>query len=110
MVSTPPALQDAPEVCRILYEHWNEIRADTLVPRRAQLDPARLIPILPHLQIVELQSRSLIRCKLVGTALRDLFGFDYTGRNLVELGAARTAPPARLPALGRGDATLRLPL
>jgi hypothetical protein len=88
MISMPPALQDAPEACRILFQHWNEIRADTLVPRRSQLDPSQLLPILPRLQIVEVQSRSVVHCKLVGTGLRDLFGFDYTGRNFIEM-----APP-----------------
>jgi len=88
MISMPPALQDAPEACRILFNHWNEIRAGALVPRRSQLDPARLITILPQIQIVEVQSRSVIHCKLVGTGLRDLFGFDYTGRNFIEMAPA----------------------
>jgi hypothetical protein len=90
MISMPLSLQDAPEPCRVLYEYWNAIRGEALVPRRAQFDPLALVAILPMLQLFELQSRRVIRCKLAGTALRDFFGFDCTGRNLIEL-----TPPDR---------------
>ena len=85
IIDLPPGLQDMPEACRSLYEHWTEIRGDALVAPRAGIDPGRLRSILPYLQIVEVASPSLIRCKLSGTALRDLFGFDLTGRNLIDL-------------------------
>lgn len=90
MIALPPGLQDAPEACRLLFEHWSDIRGDALVPPRADLDPARLRSILPCLRILEIVSPGMIRCKLSGTALRDLFGFDPTGRNLLEL-----TPPAQ---------------
>jgi PAS domain len=85
MINLPPGLQDMPEACQVLYEHWSEIRGDALVPPRAAIDPARLRSILPYLQIVEVVRPSLIRCKLSGTALRDLFGFELTGRNMIDL-------------------------
>lgn len=88
MTSMPSVLQDAPEACRLLFRHWDDIRGTALVPRRSQLDPAKLIPILPVLQIVEVQSPGMLRCKLVGTGLRNMFGFEFTGRNYLEL-----APP-----------------
>jgi hypothetical protein len=88
MTFMPSALQDVPEACRILFRHWDDIRGPAIVPRRSQLDLAKLIPILPVLQIVEVQSRSMLRCKLVGTGLRNLFGFEFTGRNYLDL-----APP-----------------
>ena len=88
MVSMPPALADAPEACRALHAYWTAIRGDALVPHRRRLDPLELMDILPQLQILEVQSPGVIRCRLLGTGLCALFGFDYTGRNLIEL-----APP-----------------
>jgi hypothetical protein len=85
IIDLPPGLQDMPEACQLLYEHWSEIRGDALLPSRAGIDPGRLRSILPYLQIVEVVSPSLIRCTLSGTALRDIFGFELTGRNLIDL-------------------------
>jgi|HubBroStandDraft_1064217.scaffolds.fasta_scaffold01674_11 hypothetical protein len=89
VISMPPALQAAPEACRVLFAYWNEIRERALVPYRSRLDPLRLLAILPRIQIVELQSHGVIRCTLAGTGLRDLFGFDLTGHNMIQL-----TPPA----------------
>jgi hypothetical protein len=98
-------LEDAPEACRALYAYWHRIRGDALLPRRAGLDPLELKNILPQLQIVEVQAPGVLRCKLVGTGLCDLFGFDYTGHNLIDL-----APPEqRLVRSWRHWSSVQLP-
>lgn len=81
----PVGLDDAPAGLRLLFAHWNEIRGDALMPPRGRLDPGRMVPVLPWLQITEYRSRRHLHCRLAGTGLRDLFGFDYTGHNIIDL-------------------------
>lgn len=85
MTSAPLAIADLPEIARLLYDVWRDIRGDAPVPLRSRLVPEKLVRVLPHLQLIEVRSHMLAPCRLAGTALRDLFGFDHTGHNFIEM-------------------------
>jgi hypothetical protein len=85
-----PTAEKLPDPCRLLLDYWYEQRGSEPLPRRGQIDPARLQPILPFITISELVSRQIVRVRLAGTGMRDLLGFELTGRNYLDL-----TPPAQ---------------
>lgn len=71
--------------CRFLADYWEGLRAGRLLPRRSDVDPARMIPILSRIYILEAHAPGDIRFRLTGTDYVRLLGFEATGRNLIEL-------------------------
>lgn len=69
-------------VLRRAYDYWLEKCAGRPFPARADLDPAEIKDVLPHLTIVERtgsDARPRFRYRLVGTAVVDAVGRDRTG-------------------------------
>jgi hypothetical protein len=79
-----------PEYC-VLSTYWLRLRGDRLVPSREEIDPGSIVSLLPFIVLTEIFSPMDARVRLAGTALRDLFGFDPSGWNYVEL----TGPEGR---------------
>ncbi|HEV2546137.1 MAG TPA: PAS domain-containing protein [Stellaceae bacterium] len=65
--------------------YWEERRGSRRMPARRDLDPTDLAAVLPHLQLIDVVPPDRLRYRLVGTALVDTFGHDYTGRFVDEL-------------------------
>ena len=75
-----------------LYRYWDQKRGGRRMPRRADIDPAELVPFLPALMIVDVvgdERRYVYR--LVGTREVDARGRDPTGRPVGEafIGSSR---------------------
>lgn len=91
--------------CRTLLDAWLAWRGGRLVPRRADIDPGAIKPILPAIGILEIRDRQTAIYRLAGSGLRDVFGFDATGGNSIDLiserhrlrRAYRTYMPATTP-------------
>lgn len=73
------------EPCIRLLAYWHELRGGRLLPQRDDLDPSALLPTLPFMSIVEVRDHDTMIYRLCGTALRDILGFEATGRNLLDL-------------------------
>jgi hypothetical protein len=54
------------------------------MPARADVDPAEIVRLLPHIGIVDVQGPRL-RCVLLGTSINDAFHADNTGKYLDEV-------------------------
>jgi hypothetical protein len=61
-----------------LYKYWLAQRGARTMPRRADLNPADIPALLPHLIIVELAEDQL-RYRLAGTAVAQTLGRELTG-------------------------------
>lgn len=114
-----------------LYTYWNGVRAGRLAPRRLEIEPASLAPILADTFMLERVHDDSFQYRLAGTRVCDTFGGELRGqgflqdfqendsdilrqdlRNLVDRGAV-----IRLATLGIADArhtldieTILLPL
>ena len=55
------------------------------MPKHSDIDPAVLKSILPMVGLIEIGSTAVAPFRLAGSGLRDLFGFDPTGQNAVDL-------------------------
>ncbi len=73
---------------RCLVDYWARLRGTSPLPRRSDIDPAEIVPLLPYLYLVEMQSSGGILVRLAGTALRQLYGIEMTGHDMIDL-----APP-----------------
>jgi hypothetical protein len=71
--------------CRGLYDYYLEARGARLLLPHAELDPARLASLLPQVMLYELQDADTYRVRLCGTAFRQWFGGDFTGRNWLDV-------------------------
>lgn len=65
--------------------YWETKRGARLMPARRDIDPTDLPRVLPFLQLIEAVASNRFRYRLVGTAIVQTFGHDYTGRFLDEL-------------------------
>lgn len=69
-----------------LYAYWADKRGGRSMPRREDIDPMQLKPLLPDLVISELEPAPLrVRYRLVGTRVAEVTGLDYTGLYLDEV-------------------------
>ena len=66
-----------------LYRYWEGKRGDRTMPARRELDPGEIVPLLPHVYMVDVQRDPLrFRYRLIGTAICNFLGRDYTGRTV----------------------------
>jgi len=60
--------------------YWRKKRGARSMPRRRDIDPVDIPTLLPNLQLIETVSGGRFRYRLIGTALVEAFGGDYTGQ------------------------------
>jgi hypothetical protein len=68
-----------------LFDYWQGRRDDAMPPRRGSIDPADIPALLPNLQLHMQEPDGRFLCRLSGTAITRLFGFDETGCRADEL-------------------------
>ncbi len=69
-----------------LYDYWSRCAGERHLPRRADLDPAHIPNLLPSISLIDVGvglESSWIR--LAGTNLRDIYGYEITGKYLRDL-------------------------
>jgi len=77
--SQPPPFRS--RRCAALLQHWNRLRGARDMPSRAEIDPAALKSILPHIMMLTVESEPFRVCyRLVGTEIVRFAKFDFTGR------------------------------
>jgi hypothetical protein len=93
--------------------HWLAKRGERAMPRRSEIDPTEIPPkVLPNLQIIDvIDGGARFRYRLVGTALVEAYGRDFSGRIADELfpddrlsfvqGIYRTVCTSKLPFFSR---------
>ncbi len=72
-------------VAKRLVEYWLSLPKDDHVPARATIDPAAIREILPFFLLWELKDKSKATWRLAGSGIRDWFGRELTGRDVLEM-------------------------
>lgn len=96
-----------------LEDHWRELTARSpLVPRRSDLDAARMAGALPHAFILERAAPGVARFRIAGQSVTALLGTEARGLPLSVLftPASRPALQARLDRCFDGPALVDLPV
>jgi hypothetical protein len=70
---------------QILYAYWNDVRGQRVAPHRFEIEPARIVSILPETFILERVDCATYRFRLAGTRLCEHFGFEFRGTNFLDL-------------------------
>ncbi|MGI3184018.1 PAS domain-containing protein [Nioella aestuarii] len=69
-------------VVNTVVTYWNSLRRDGAVPRRADLDPQALCPVLPNAFLLERTRADMVRFWLAGQHLHHTMGMDVRGMPL----------------------------
>lgn len=69
---------------QILYAYWNDVRHARLAPRRFEIEPSRIAPILSETFILERLDADMFRFRLAGTRICDEFGAEFRGTNFLD--------------------------
>lgn len=70
---------------QILYAYWNEVRGARMAPHRFEIEPARIVSILPETFILERVDCTTYRFRLAGTRICEQFGVEFRGTNFLDL-------------------------
>lgn len=62
-----------------LLDYWYTIRGDGAVPDRTGFNPADIPQLLPHLMLLEYQGHGALVYRLIGSAVVEKLGADFTG-------------------------------
>lgn len=81
------------------YDYWNAKRGSRAMPGRADLDPAEIKPLLPHLVLMDVLRDTAFgpldfRYRLIGTLVDDHSSGRFTGLRMSEI--AHQRPPSRI--------------
>lgn len=81
------------------YDYWNAKRGQRAMPGRADLDPAEIKPLLPHVVLMDVLHNSVFgpldfRYRLIGTIVDAHSSGRFTGMLMSEI--AHQRPPSRL--------------
>ena len=77
-----------------LFVYWQSKCSNGSIPRRRDISPTEILPILPHILMVDFeQSPFRVRFRLVGTKVVEITGFEFTGRYLDEIAGAEDRQP-----------------
>ena len=90
MATSPKKLDEllpdwADDRLHFILGYWNEMRGLQSFPSRSDIDPLDFAPHWPLVYLVEGSSLPALKIRLAGTAYRDLYGFEITGRRIVDL-------------------------
>lgn len=67
------------QASRTIFDYWNNLRHNCPAPLRAEINPASLRHLLPHLFIVADDDRKILSFRLAGTRICELFDREFRG-------------------------------
>ncbi|QKP77304.1 PAS domain-containing protein [Methyloligella sp. GL2] len=70
---------------KLLYAYWNRVRNGRLAPRRLDIEPAAIAPLLPETFIAECAGPMRYRFRLVGTKICHQFCRELGGTDFLDL-------------------------
>jgi hypothetical protein len=66
-----------------LFAYWNRVRAGRITPRWSDIQPVDIKSLLPYVVVADVLERPFdVRYRIVGTAVVEAFGYDFTGETL----------------------------
>lgn len=64
-----------------IYRYWDSKRRGRVMPQRRDIDPTEISRLLPHIFMIDVEREPLrFRYRLIGTAICEFLGRDFTGR------------------------------
>ncbi len=63
-----------------LFEYWKSKSSLTRLPSRKDIQPEEIVPLLPHVGLINVLGPRNFSYRLIGTAMVELFDKDFTGQ------------------------------
>ena len=74
------------DVLKDIFHYWQVMKDERAMPSRADLNPADIVSLLPHISLVDVEHETKrYKIRLVGTETVRALGADITGKYLDEL-------------------------
>lgn len=67
-----------------LYAYWSSLKGEATAPRRFDIEPSRIVSILPHTFILEKLAPRDYRYRIAGTAICDAFGLELRDAHFLD--------------------------
>src|SRR3954451_21997573 len=81
----PPTQIKSPRV-RGRFAYWNRIRGGRMAPSWPEVEPAEVKPLLPSIMVLQVLVHLFdVRYRIVGTAVVEAFGYNFTWKTLCSL-------------------------
>jgi hypothetical protein len=78
-----PPLDITSRLVRLLFSHWEQKRGTRFAPSWRDIDPGDIRPSLPYLSSADVLADPFdLRYRLVGSAVVNAAGYDFTGQTL----------------------------
>lgn len=77
-------MQMRSKTSQILFNYWNDVRQNRLAPKRFEIEPSRIAPILSETFILERLDWDSYRFRLAGTRICDEFGVEFRGTDFLD--------------------------
>lgn len=84
--------ESADAAMRWMMDYWMSKRGDRSIPLRSDIDPLEFYKYWPTIYFVEGRTLEDLYVKVAGTAYWSLYGYEVTGRRIVDLIPGETAP------------------
>lgn len=84
--------ENADPEMRWMVDYWTSKRGDRLIPLRSDIDPLDFYKFWPTIYLLEGASLEELIVKVAGTAYRSLYGFEVTGRRIIDIIPEEIAP------------------
>lgn len=80
------AINDLPnDILKEIYQYWLDMKGERAMPSRADLNPADIVHLLPHVSLINVeQETGRYKMRLIGTETVKAMGIDVTGKYLDE--------------------------
>lgn len=75
-----------------LWQYWNKVRGDRLLPGSRELDFTQLAAILPEMSVLDIIAPDEMRYRMAGSGLVARFDGELTGANLLDLFSENSRP------------------
>jgi hypothetical protein len=83
MTSIAPPPDITSQLVQLLFNHWEQQRGARFAPSWREIDPGQIRQALPYVSVADVLEQPFdVRYRLVGTAVVDAVGYEFTGRTL----------------------------
>ena len=84
--------ENADPEMRWMVDYWVSKRGERPIPLRSDIDPLEFYRYWPTIYLLEGTTLEKLYVKVAGTAYRSLYGYEVTGRRIIDIIPQRLAP------------------
>ena len=84
--------ENADPEMRWMMDYWLSKRGERQIPLRSDIDPLDFYKFWPTIYLLEGETLENLHVKVAGTAYRSLYGYEVTGKKIIDIIPEQLAP------------------